>query len=95
MSKFTDWVRELPCCVTGHTGGCDPHHIKGYSWLVGSGCSSKGEDLFCIPLRHDLHRELHDIGWQAWEQKYNRSQLEEAVRVIKRAADEGLITINL
>ena len=88
MSKYTDWVSRQPCCITGFNAGrVDPHHIKGYSWLVGSAASHKGHDLMCIPLKHELHVEGHVIGWDSWEKKYNRSQLEEAVAILMRAAE--------
>jgi hypothetical protein len=95
VNKYTDWVRTLPCCATGVVGPSDPHHIKGYGWLTGAGVSGKGSDLLCIPLRPDVHRELHDIGWESWEEKYNRSQLEEAVRTLILAERFGIIEINI
>ena len=82
--------------MTGVTGPeVDPHHIKGHNWLSAAGGAKKGSDLLTIPLRHDLHVELHDIGWESWEEKYNRSQLEEAVRIMLRAERDGIISINL
>lgn len=97
MSNYTDWVRSLPCCVTGtiDMAQVDPHHIKGYSWLTGSGVGYRGDDLLAIPLRSDLHRELHQIGVAEWELKHNRRQLEECLRTIMRAIQEGVITITL
>ena len=96
MSKYTDWIRTQPCVVTGHIGrDVQAHHIKGYSYISGSSCSSKGSDYLCIPLRHDKHVELHDIGWESWEDKYNRSQLEEAVRYLMIAINENVIEIEV
>ena len=96
MSKYTDWVRTLPCCVSGTTGDTiDPHHIKGYNWLTGGAKAAKGTDLFCMPLRHDIHMELHDVGWESWELMHNRSQLEEVLRTLAKAEREGIITISL
>ncbi len=95
VSKYTDWVRTQPCVVTQARGNnVDPHHIKGYSHLTMCGWASKGSDLLCIPLRHDKHQELHDIGWSSFEEKYNISQLEEAVRVMMRAAAENILIVN-
>jgi len=97
MSKYTDWVITLPCCVSGHIAddymGIDPHHIKGCSWLTGSGWALKGSDLTAIPLRHDLHNELHNIGWQSFENKYNLSQKNEMIKTILRAEKEGVIIV--
>ena len=88
--KYKDWICEQPCCVSGQLG-VDPHHIKGYSWLTGSAMAKKGSDLTCIPLRHDLHQELHTIGWASFEKKYNISQLEIMVKMILKAEKEGIL----
>jgi len=92
--KHKDWIREQPCCVTGYQGeSIDPHHIIGYSWLTGKGMGKKGSDLTCIPLRHDLHQELHNIGWASFEKKYNISQLEVMVMMILKAEREGILKL--
>ena len=94
MSKqYRDYVRTLPCCVSGYEGDCDPHNLKGYSWLTGSAWALKGSDLTCIPLRHDLHNELHDTGWVTFEKKHNISQLEVMIATILQAEKDGVINI--
>ena len=94
MSDYTDWVRTQPCCITGAIGDfVDPHHIKGYAHVTGAGGKLKGSDLACIPLRHDLHNELHSIGWQSFEKKYNINQLEEAWKTLLQADALGIIKI--
>ncbi len=85
---YRDYVRALPCCVSGLMD-CAPHHIKGYSWLTGSATSKKGSDLTCIPLSHELHAELHQNGWATFEKKYNMSQLEMMVKTILQAEQDG------
>jgi len=90
--KFKDYVRSLPCCVSGYIGEeVDPHHIKGYSWLTGSAWALKGSDLTCIPLRHDLHNELHNIGWASFEEKHNMNQLEVMIATILQAEKDGVV----
>lgn len=92
--EYMDYVRTLPCCVSGYIGEeTDPHHIKGYSWLTGSGGAMKGRFLTCIPLRHSLHNELHSGGWQSFEEKYNMSQLAETLKTMFQAHLDGVITI--
>ena len=54
----------------------------------------KGYDLTAIPLRHDLHQELHDRGWRSFEDKYNMSQLAQVVLTMLRAERDGIIKIN-
>lgn len=78
--------------VTSHTGeGNDPHHIKGR----GYGGSVKCSDLYCIPLRHDKHMELHNIGWQAFEQKYNIDQRDCVMAVLQQAYNDGVLKIEI
>jgi hypothetical protein len=90
--KYRDYVRSLPCCVTGITGDCvDPHHIIGSSWLTRKGIGKKGSDLTCIPLAHELHMELHNSGWRSFEQKYNMSQIEMVIQTILKAEADGII----
>lgn len=92
QSKYRDYVRSLPCCVSGYIGEkVDPHHIKGYSWLTGSGGALKGSDLTCIPLRHDLHVELHQIGRKSFEKLHNMSQKDEMIKTILRAGKDGVL----
>ena len=95
MSKeYRDWIREQPCCVTGYHDIQDPHHIKGYSYLFRNckpGNKSKISDLACIPLKHELHNELHNNGWKSFEEKYNMNQLEEVIKHIIKAEKLGII----
>ena len=94
MKDYVAYVISLPCCVTGYQGeGIDPHHIKGYSYLTGHGWAKKGSDLTRIPLKHELHTELHDKGWETFEKKYNMSQLEHMVKTILQAEKDGVIKL--
>lgn len=91
---YKDWIRDQICCVSGYQGeSIDPHHVIGYSWLTGKGMGKKGSDLSCIPLRHDLHNELHNMGWVSFEKKYNISQIEVVVKMILKAESEGMVNI--
>lgn len=92
---YRDWVRSLPCCVSDIQGETvDPHHIKGYSHILNGGGALKISSLFCIPLEHELHMELHDKGWRTFESKHNICQLEVAAAVITGAVEFGIIKID-
>jgi len=92
---YRDYIRSLPCYVTGYIGDqVDPHHIKGYAHVTGCAGALKSSDLCCIPLHHDLHNELHNNGWETFERKHNMSQLEAMVKTILRAERDGMIEIN-
>lgn len=94
--KYTDYVRSLPCCVTGYVGDeVSPHHVIGMGYLTEKCLSKKGSDLTCIPIIQSLHQELHDKGWESFEKKYNMSQLEEMVKTLLLAERDGIIEVNL
>ena len=63
--SYLNFIRALPCAVTGKMGETHAHHTK----IGGKGI--KGSDYSCIPLCADKHKEYHDIGRQTFEEKYN------------------------
>ncbi len=90
--KYKDYVRTLPCCITGYIGEeISPHHITGRNWLTGKCMGKKGSDYTCIPIRQDLHNELHSMGWKSFENKYNFNQVEAMVRTLLTAEIDGII----
>ena len=92
--KYLNYVRSLSCSITGYIGEeVSPHHIIGYSWLTGKCGGKKGSDLTCIPIRQNLHNELHDHGWITFEKKHNFSQLEAMVKTILKAEKDGVINV--
>jgi len=94
LSKYTNYVRTLPCCVSGYIGEeVQAHHIIGYNWLVGKAMGKKGSDLACIPLKHSIHMELHDIGWASFEKKHNISQVEMVIKTLLQAERDGVVRV--
>ena len=89
--KWLDWVKSLPSCISGRPAD-DPHHIKGYSYITGSGGSIKGDDLFVIPLTRDEHTLFDSMGVQTWEAKYG-SQLEHWARMVRLAVKLGKLEV--
>lgn len=88
---WLDWVKTLPSVVSGRPAD-DPHHIKGYSHITGSGGSMKGDDLFVIPLTRDEHTMFDHLGWKTWEEKYG-SQLEHWARMVRLAVKLGKLKV--
>lgn len=63
-TKLMDDTRWMPCVITGAPGPNDPHHVKSKK--------SGGPELpwnLC-PLKHELHREFHNIGINTFANKY-------------------------
>lgn len=64
--KYLEFVRSLPCCVSG-VYEVEAHHIVGHGESVmGSKCS----DYYTIPLSRELHAELHQHGYRTWEDQH-------------------------
>ncbi len=92
--KYRDYIRSLPCVITGITGETiSPHHIIGYSYVTGKAMGKKSSDLTCIPLEHALHQELHNIGYSSFEKKYNFSQRDALLKTILQAEKDGVINV--
>ena len=81
-----DFVRSLPCCVTG-ANGVHAHHLIGHGQ---GGMGLKSSDMLAIPLSPEIHGELHNHGWKAWEEKYG-SQWEFVTRTLLQAIEEDYL----
>ena len=68
--EYLDYVRSLPCLISGKAA--DPHHLKAGRWRK----RERMEDYMVIPLFREYHSELHQIGPEKFEEKYNISLYE-------------------
>lgn len=57
--KHLDWIRSLPCCVTGYPPPSDPAHISAGN---GKGMALKVGDNNAVPLSWTEHRRQHVSG---------------------------------
>lgn len=65
---YKDWIVSLPCLVTRRPGPSDPHHVP----QRGHGAKSqKADDMRCIPLCHEKHVELHQVGRDTFSERYS------------------------
>lgn len=63
--KHLAFIRSLPCCVTGKTGGTQAAHIR---YETNGGTALKPGDDWTVPLFWESHNEQHKIGEVAfWE----------------------------
>lgn len=84
---YLQFVRALPCVVTGQQNS-EAHHLIGHGQ---SGMALKVHDFLAFPLSPVAHKELHDIGWQAWESKHG-SQLEHIINTLSKACGLGVFS---
>lgn len=58
-----EWIRNQPCVVTGHRSyDNDAHHVQRKSQGL--------NDYATVPLRHDIHMELHLRGITTFETEH-------------------------
>lgn len=81
---YLDFVRQLPCVVTGTTNS-EAHHLIGHGH---SGMGTKSHDLLTFPLSTEAHRELHQDP-KAWERQHG-SQLEHVLDTLSKACGLGV-----
>lgn len=65
---YLQWIRQLPCCVTG-TRPVEAAHLstaRPELGHFGRGKQQKASDRWTLPMSPDEHRRSHDIG----EHKY-------------------------
>lgn len=87
--KYLHWIRRKPSVVTDKVKGQfdswdmdkgegrnDPHH------LFNAGKPGKTNDYLAVPLTRALHTEIHFIGHETFEEKYNVNLLEEAFNLL-------------
>jgi hypothetical protein len=55
-------VRQLPSCVSGVAGHCDPHHLRSGPAAQERGVGMKATDRWVVPLMRIEHDELHRIS---------------------------------
>ena len=63
-SKYISWIKANPCIICGYPFS-DPHHSST------GGKGTKASDYTCLPLCHKHHQEIHQIGKQTFQAKYN------------------------
>jgi hypothetical protein len=83
--KYLDYVRSLPCVITGQEG-VHAHHLIGHGE---GGMGLKSSDLLAFPLSSELHDELHRYGWKAWEEIHG-SQWRFVAKTLHEAMEKKL-----
>ena len=57
--KHIQWIKDRKCAASGQIGQVDAHHVQ---------LRSKGlNDYLTIPLRHDIHMQGHQEGFDVIE----------------------------
>lgn len=86
--SYLDWVKTLPCVVSGAPAD-DPHHVIGYDIR---GIGLKAPDWASFPLTRHEHELLHHIGAEEWEKRHG-SQWYYVAQTLGRAIDDGVLRL--
>ena len=63
--EYLDFIRSMPCCVTGVMGSVVAHHVRS---LGSAGIGVKPTDYLAVPLVAEIHMKLHNVGEaEFWE----------------------------
>lgn len=84
--KYLEFVRSLPCFITGKTENVIAHHI--ISCGLGGSMGSKVSDLFAIPMCTEEHQRLH--GGETIDYI---DQKAEVLRTIEKAVHAGVLKV--
>jgi hypothetical protein len=85
-----EWLRTLPCLVSGRPGPCDAAHIRYAAPEWGkpiTGIGAKPADRWAVPLSHDVHMEQHAAGEAKWWRKQGIDPLVAAARLWEVSGD--------
>ena len=89
--KIGEYIREeMVCCITSKPNPVN-HHIIGYGY---SGTATKAPDFLQAALCHELHTELHDKGWKAFEAKHGVTQKQLVAQTMWAVHSAGVINLN-
>jgi archaellum component FlaC len=87
--EYLKFVRGFPCAITGEYP-VEAHHALGMK-----GTSKKSSDFSAIPLSSDLHKELHDLGHETFQEMYRITLSELALNYVHKFLTNQWITQNL
>ena len=64
-AERVEWIKSLPCCVSGIRGDIENVHVRG------DGAGRRAGFAWIVPMARELHRELHRIGIRSFEIKHD------------------------
>lgn len=71
---YLKWLHELPCVISGRVGeGIQAAHVRYGDRAYAkpqAGKSEKPDDVWCLPLWHELHAEQHSMNELVFWQSY-------------------------
>jgi hypothetical protein len=74
-------IRQLPSCVSGAVGPCDPHHLRSGAALLTRGVGMRATDRWTVPLLRHEHDELHRISSRLEEAWFRERGVDDVIEL--------------
>jgi len=83
-SAYIDFIKSLPCCISGTPAPSEPYYIEG------QGRRYKSSDYLAIPLSLSIYQDIIKLkgGYQALVDKYNVNPFRIALRIMMEYTEE-------
>jgi hypothetical protein len=74
-------IRQLPSCVSGRAGPCDPHHLKSGPAGQERAVGRRATDRWAVPLKRDEHDELERISSRREEAWFRERGVDDVIEL--------------
>jgi hypothetical protein len=79
--KHLELVRQLPSCVSGVAGPCDPHHLKSGPAASERSVGRRATDRWAVPLKRNEHDEIERISSRLEEAWFRERGVDDVVEL--------------
>jgi hypothetical protein len=79
--KHLELVRQLPSCVSGVAGPCDPHHLKSGPAAAERSVGRRATDRWAVPLTRAEHDELERISSRLEEAWFRERGVDDVIEL--------------
>lgn len=89
-ASHLEFIRSLPCLVTGQVGGIEACHVRYGDALFGKrecGKAEKPSDCWTVPLHYLQHRDQHSGDERAWWAGIRMDPLQVALALHRATGD--------
>ena len=87
-----DWLKTLPCCVTGQEQAIDPAHVRYADPDYGkrqTGGAEKSDDCYAVPLCRTEHDRQHSMNEQEYWRQVGIDPLLLAVKLFAASGNDA------
>lgn len=89
---YTSYIRNQPCLIKQDNFRVDAHHTGGTTNRF-TGLAKRNFDFAQVPLQHDLHMQLHEIGESIFWKTFNVSPTKAVINLMSNFCVQSKIFI--